>query len=83
MAAVGPADPVAFLEQVADGDGRLLLPDRQMDRALDLVRRVDLSRHFLEAPDPLQRAIESFLQGGGHGALPLPVNAVFRIASPS
>ena len=64
MAAVRPEDDVVRLEGLAGADRHALLPDRQVNRALDLVGRIDARDLFLDPPDAVERAVESGVEGG-------------------
>ena len=56
VAAVGAEHDVVGAQRVADADRHRLLPDGQVDRALDLVGGVDAGDLFLDPADAVQRS---------------------------
>ena len=63
--AIGRENEVVGAQPIANADRDRLLADRQMDRALDLVGRIELDDPFLDEPDqqrrPEQPAIDRFI----------------------
>ena len=58
--AIGRRDDIAGLQRVAHADSDELLPDREMNRAFDLVAGVDARNLLLDAANPPQRAVYAF-----------------------
>ena len=63
VAAIGRRHHVVRAQHVAHADRDGFLSDRQVDRALDLVGRIDARDFFLGAADQTQRAVKSFVVG--------------------
>src|SRR6266478_4405988 len=66
MRAIGAEYDIGALQSRANADGHCLLTDREMNRALDLVRRVEFYDPLLDGPDAVALAVE--LLGAGHSA---------------
>ena len=59
VAAVGAEHHVALVQVIAHRGGNRLLPDAEVDRALDLVRGVKADDLFLDPPDQVHRPIKA------------------------
>src|SRR5207248_927628 len=58
MAAVGAEDDVAGTQGGADADGDRLLADREMNRALDAVGRIEPGDLLLDPANPAERSMQ-------------------------